>query len=690
MLRNRYRPIQSLGGGGFGKTYLALDTDKLNEKCVIKQFAPQAQGTGAIQKATELFEQEAMRLQQLGEHPQIPTLFAYFEEDKRLYLVQQFIDGENLLDELKQEGTYNEEKLRELLSNILNILAVVHKYKVIHRDIKPQNILRRKSPSPIGGSQGDIFLIDFGASKQLTETVMTQPGTTIGSFGYAPLEQMQDGEAYPASDLFSLGATSFQLLTEIAPWELWKQQGFGWVTSWRQYMRQPISQELAHILDTLLQPNHEQRYQSAEAALHDLNLDYQISISEAPPPTGTYYSQPSPIPTETSPPTVTYHSQPSPAPVEVPLKQASDREVRPVLRSNEERIKPSLPSIVDKFKQKNKFKLPFIVSSAILLMGFAGYGMWQMTTRFSNTNILSNTNLSYEKLSLVNSLEGHNDWVSSLAISPDGQTLVSGSGDRSIKIWNLQTGGIKTSLNGHTDGVVSVAIAPEGKTLVSGSIDGTIKIWDLQTPGLKNTLTGHKDSVKSVAIAPDGKTLASASSDKTIKIWDLETGKLKNTLGGQEKAVWRVAFSPDGKTLASGGYDNTIKIWNLKPLSLKATFTGHTDLIYSLAFSADGQTLVSGSTDKSMKIWDLQTGQLKKTLNWHKYGVTSVVISPNGKTLFSSSYDHTITIMNLKTGDFENTLKGHVDMVMALAISPDGKTLVSGSADKTIKIWRLP
>ena len=140
MLRNRYRPVKSLGGGGFGKTYLADDIDKLNENCVIKQFAPQVQGTGALQKATELFEQEARRLQQLGEHPQIPTLLAYFEQDDRLYLVQQYIDGQNLLAELQQQGILSEQKIRELLLDLLNILKEVHKQQVIHRDIKPENI----------------------------------------------------------------------------------------------------------------------------------------------------------------------------------------------------------------------------------------------------------------------------------------------------------------------------------------------------------------------------------------------------------------------------------------------------------------------------------------------------------------------------------------------------------------------
>jgi len=144
-LRNRYRIIQLIGAGGFGRTFLAEDIDKLNEQCVVKQFLPQAQGSWAIKKATELFEQEARRLQLLGEHTQIPTLFAYFEEDKLLYLVQQFIEGDNLLQELGKQGAFSDQKIRELLIDILPILQFIHRQKVIHRDIKPDNIIRRHS-----------------------------------------------------------------------------------------------------------------------------------------------------------------------------------------------------------------------------------------------------------------------------------------------------------------------------------------------------------------------------------------------------------------------------------------------------------------------------------------------------------------------------------------------------------------
>jgi serine/threonine protein kinase len=286
VLRNRYRPIKSLGSGGFGKTYLAEDIDKLNEQCVIKQFAPQVQGTKALAKATELFQQEAKRLQQLGEHHQIPTLLAYFEEDNCLYLVQQFIDGQNLLIELQQDRTFSEERIQKLLLDLLNILKFVHQHQVVHRDIKPENIIRRRGDSK-------LVLIDFGVSKQLTVTVINQPGTTIGSFGYAPLEQMEGGEAYPTSDLYSLGATCFHLLSGIHPWDLWKSQAYGWVMDWRQYLKQPVNQELGQILDKLLQEDYHQRYQSAKEVLEDLNTPSSASsVSATQPITATLSSQP--------------------------------------------------------------------------------------------------------------------------------------------------------------------------------------------------------------------------------------------------------------------------------------------------------------------------------------------------------------------------------------------------------------
>jgi hypothetical protein len=259
ILKNRYRPIKPLAGGSFGKTYLAEDIGKLNEKCVIKQLAPQTQNSYALKKAKKLFEQEAKQLKEL-KHPQIPQLQAYFDEDNCLYLIQDFIEGNNLLEELANQGTFNEPKIQALLLNLLPVLKEVHSRNIIHRDIKPENIMRR--------NDGKLFLIDFGASKQLQGTMRI--GTKIGTFGYASLEQMEDREVYPASDLFSLGVTCFHLMTGVYPENLWNRQGFSWVKEWRKHLRNSVSPELGAILDKLLELEYEDRYHSAEAVLRDL------------------------------------------------------------------------------------------------------------------------------------------------------------------------------------------------------------------------------------------------------------------------------------------------------------------------------------------------------------------------------------------------------------------------------------
>lgn len=266
-LRGRYRIIEPLGGGGFGRTYLAEDVDKLNERCVVKQLVPQVQGSWALQKATELFEEEAKRLQQLGKHPQIPTLYAYFQEGNYLYLVQELVEGQNLLAELEQQGAFSEPKIWSLLKDLLPILQFIHEQEVIHWDIKPENIIRRQS-------DGKLVLIDFGSAKQVAATV-TASGTTIGSYGYAPIEQMQCGEAYPASDLYSLGATCFHLLTNTSPWLLWQEHSYSWVQGWQQHLICPTSQKLEQMLSKLLQIHWQQRYQSVSEVLENLNQNQQ-------------------------------------------------------------------------------------------------------------------------------------------------------------------------------------------------------------------------------------------------------------------------------------------------------------------------------------------------------------------------------------------------------------------------------
>jgi WD40 repeat protein/tRNA A-37 threonylcarbamoyl transferase component Bud32 len=565
--------IKLLGQGGFGRTYLAEDRDKLNEKCVVKQFVPMIQGTAGLQKALELFEREARQLQQLGHHPQIPALWAYFSENNQLYLIQQYIEGETLEQISQKQGVWTEPQVKELLTSLLPVLEFIHQQKVIHRDLKPDNIMRR--------GNGEYVLIDFGVAKDLSATVIhTQVGTRVGSDGYASREQMQGGEAYPATDLYSLGATCFYLLTKISPLELWLDDGYSWTKNWQQYLKQPLSPELNEVLDQLLKKDIGDRYSSADQVLQNLQ------IPSTPRPT------------------------PSPQ-------------------------------------------------------------------------------VSWQKPTLVTTLTGHSSSVTSVAFSPDSRTLASGSWDKTIKLWDVQSQREIAALTGHSNWVTSVAFSPDGRTLASGSYK-TIKLWDVQSQREIATLTGHSNWVKSVAFSPDGRRLASGSEENTIKLWDVQSHREITTLTGHSNHVRSVAFSPDGRRLASGSNDQTIKLWDVHSQGEMVTLTGHSDWVRSVAFSPDGRTLASGSDDKKIKLWDVHSQREIATLTGHSNHVCSVAFSPDGRTLASGSDERKIKLWDVQSQREIATLTGHSWYVLSVAFSPDGRTLASGSYDNRIKLWRAP
>lgn len=259
ILRSRYRGLSIISEGNCYRNFLAVDESKpFQSQCVICQFFSQALGKENAIKAAQFFEQEAARLDRLGNHPQIPNIMAYFTQDGCQYLIHEFIEGNNLTQELAENGLFNEEKIRDLLSSLLSILQFVHQKKVIHGDIKPENIIRT--------SDERLVLVDFGIDKQAFARYTT--GTAIDTSVYAAPEQKQ-GQITTASDLYSLGVTCIYLLTNINPVQLFDVYTGNWL--WRQYLANNlITDFLGQILDRLLQTDLKQRFTSAEAALQEL------------------------------------------------------------------------------------------------------------------------------------------------------------------------------------------------------------------------------------------------------------------------------------------------------------------------------------------------------------------------------------------------------------------------------------
>jgi len=589
VLQGRYRALRPIGEGGFGRTFLAIDEHCLQRTCVIKQFVPQSKGSGtlkqsALNKAIQLFHQEAVRLHELGEHSQIPTLLAHFEVNNRLYLVQQFIEGENLIQELRRLGNFSEEKIRALLQDILPILQFVHARQVIHRDIKPGNILRRKSDQR-------IVLIDFGIAKQVTDASLTLGGTKIGTEGFAPMEQWRSGKVYPASDLYSLGATCVFLMTGIRPDQLYDPLSGTW--HWREHLASQgvqLSSQLEHILDRLLKDAVSQRYSSAAEVLRDL----QPSLALSAIPVVPAYSMPlpnlhSPAQIWLGPRTVKGHMDwvrclALSAQGHILASGSSDRTVRlwnPLTGAELRQILGHQGSVQAIVISPNGY-------TVISASSDKSIKIWRTDTG-----------------KLLRTLVGHQNWVNALVISPDGLTLASGSEDKTVKIWAVEQGEVLHTLEGHRGGIHALAFSPDGALLVSGSSDHTLKLWETKTGALLQTLTWHTGQVNSVAVSPDGTTLASGSNDGTLKLWRLPTGEHLQTLKDHEDSVTSLAIAPASKLLVSGSRDQTVKVWDFSSGQLLCNLTGSQTSINTVTASADGRLIACGSTSKLIHIWQL-------------------------------------------------------------------------------------
>ncbi|MBW0012962.1 protein kinase, partial [Mycobacterium sp.] len=300
-------------------------------------------------------------------------------------------------------------------------------------------------------------------------------------------------------------------------------------------------------------------------------------------------------------------------------------------------------------------------------------------------------------------LQGHGASVASVAFAPDGRTLASGSDDGTIRLWNLtdpaHPGPLGEPFRGDAGRIQTVAFSPDGHTLACGSDDDTVRLWNVADPAhpgrLSQSLQGHAAGVASLAFSPDGQTLASGSGDGNIRLWNLtdpgRPGPLGPPLQGHGASVASLAFSQDGHVLASGSGDGTVRLWNLTdPAHAAQTLRGHTDRVETVAFSADGHTLASGSHDDTVRLWDVtdpvHPGPLGEPLTGHSGTVWSVAFSPDGHTLASGSHDGTIRLWSLDT---VLPLRGHTGAVESVAFSPDGHTLASGSDDATIQLWDL-
>jgi hypothetical protein len=312
----------------------------------------------------------------------------------------------------------------------------------------------------------------------------------------------------------------------------------------------------------------------------------------------------------------------------------------------------------------------------------------------SEINVPELQQVLYDRIVLVHQLTGYFSEVYSIALSADGQWLVSGHGDithvdDSVKVWRLSDGKLMHNLFGHSHWISSVVLTADSETIVSGSLDGTIQWWQLITGTKTPQLIDNKAAVNSISLTPDRQRLVTGGNDSVLKIWQPETGLLIHQCLGHLQNVTCVATHHKSQSIASGSSDYTVRLWHLQEGRLLKTLLGHSGRISGVAITPDGTKVVSASNDCTIKIWETATGNLINTLIGHTKSIGCVAVSADGQTIVSGSDDRTVNIWNISDGKLLHTISAHDRSILSVAISTDGRTIAIGSYGE-IQVWKVP
>ncbi|NEN92807.1 MAG: protein kinase, partial [Okeania sp. SIO3H1] len=701
LLRGHYQVIKPIGNGSFGRTLLALDLDRFNTPCVVKQFFPQNHNLISTEKASELFKREAEQLLKLGDNPQIPTLYAYFEEQENLYLVEQFIAGKTLLQELEEQGVFSEKKIWEILLELLPLLKFIHEEQVIHRDIKPENILRFNTSKSQEKVKHQLVLIDFGVAKLNSQDFASEIGTMTGTLGYAPIEQIRGGKAYPASDLYSLGMTCIHLLTKVAPNQLFDP--FSGELIWRSHLVQQgrkISNHLEKVLEKLVKDLVKERYQSATELLTEIshistpNIHQKNQINQVEKKSLEEIQTTQELPDKVPHISIIVQAEVEAWKNRQDLVELTEYKREKIFHNDTESHYQNTQKLSE-YRHLNYQSKPL---NNVIEFEKKKANFYSTKTKIRNYLKLSQLWKS------VQIIQEHNASVNTIAIGPHGFTLVTGSDDKIIRLWNLKTGQLLHKFLGHTAEVYAIAITADGRRIFSGGDDRTILAWNLQKKTIADRFYSYSGSpyshrggaILSVAISPDNETVISGSADHTIKLWNQRNGELLCRLHEHLDKVFCVTYAkvnnigtaknhPQNQIFASSSADSSIKIWQADTCVSLKTLRGHSGGVYSIAFTSDAQAIASGGADQTIRLWDVRTGELLNIFRGHSRAVLSVAISPDSQILASGSLDGTVKLWNLHTGKLLDSLCGY----HPVQFTPDGQTLVSGGEGGRILIWKL-
>jgi WD40 repeat protein/serine/threonine protein kinase len=620
-----------------------------------------------------------------------------------------------------------------LMIQVAEAAHALHEAGILHRDIKPGNILVTHD-----GQQA--ILMDLGLA-QLADDVegrLTRTRQFVGTLRYAsPQQVLAVGRLDRRTDVYSLGATLWELLalqpifdaTEETPTPLLMEKIQREEPERLRKHHPGIPRDLEAIVHRCLEKTPDKRYATA----HDLASDLRHFLDGEPvrarpvtawerawkwvrrhPATAAVYGLVILV-------TVLQViggsmawlwqeavSARSDAEDALVREQAAKQKAEDALRgekSAKDKAEEAQHATADALlKEKNALaelsrvqRRAAYVDRIQLVARTAGMGQFDLARGFLDAGDPEFRNWEWGYLGLRTHEDlftlTHSDRASQVAFGPDGKILAAASLDGTIKLWQADTGKELHTLKASSGAVTSIAFSPDGKLLASAGADKTVRLWHVDAGTLAHELAGHTDSVWYVAFSPKNGLLATASQDSTARLWDAASGKELQTLGGHSRQVDRVAFSPDGGLVATASRDGTTRLWQVADGKLQFTLSGHAEstagqAVHNAVFRPDGKVLATTGGDAAIKLWRVDQGTELFTLRGHNDVISSMAFSPDGRWLASGSKDSTIKLWRVDTGKEGATLRGHTAGISGVAFSPDGLYLATGSFDCTLKIWQ--